>query len=313
MVIEQLQGLHTIFTRRFLFNALLPTLIFVSVDAAAVILFMDAWPTTSAWWGNLDLPSQAILAISYLAAIWFLAVAVASQWRGIVRLYEGYPALALCSWLHIPAPGVTWHRDRLRTLQGSDPYSVYTYYPGQRYDDVLPTRLGNILRAAEKYPIDRYGIDPIIYWPRLYPFLPEAFQRDFEEFTRDYEFPLVVSILSLGSGVLCGVAALLTGQRPIVFIAVVVGLFAVAYGAYLVAIPGAVEMAEQQRVAFDLYRGLILEAWPTVEDVQDDGEAYEAITDFVVQNANPRWSAAQTRHRERSTGQQPPNPPDQGR
>lgn len=32
---------------------------------------------------------------------------------------------------------------------------------------ILPTRFGNILRAAETYPANRYGIDAVELWPRL--------------------------------------------------------------------------------------------------------------------------------------------------
>src|SRR3954451_16208119 len=59
--------------------------------------------------------------------------------------------------------------------------------------------LGNVLLAGERYPLERYGVDPIFFWPRLYPLLPEQFQRDYEEFVTEYEFPLVVSTLAFGT------------------------------------------------------------------------------------------------------------------
>ena len=40
-------------------------------------------------------------------------------------------------------------------------------------DMVMPTRLGNVLRAAEMYPTERYRIDTWVIWPRLYLLLPE--------------------------------------------------------------------------------------------------------------------------------------------
>ena len=45
---------------------------------------------------------------------------------------------------------------------------------GQR----MPTRLGNILRAAELRPADKYGLDTLICWPRLWMILPENVRKD---------------------------------------------------------------------------------------------------------------------------------------
>ncbi len=40
-------------------------------------------------------------------------------------------------------------------------------------DRLLPTALGNVMRAAEDLPGTRYGLDAIALWPKLYPLLPK--------------------------------------------------------------------------------------------------------------------------------------------
>jgi hypothetical protein len=46
---------------------------------------------------------------------------------------------------------------------------------------LLPTRLGNILRAAEDHCAAKYGLDAIICWPRLWLLLPEATKTELSQ------------------------------------------------------------------------------------------------------------------------------------
>jgi hypothetical protein len=102
------------------------------------------------------------------------------------------------------------HKAKLRQLwdgaedEGVEPdaHEAYPRYPlTEDEEDVLPTRLGNILLAAERYPLSRYGMDTIYFWPRLFPLLPEKFQNEYEEFILNYEFPLVVAFESMVAAV----------------------------------------------------------------------------------------------------------------
>lgn len=43
---------------------------------------------------------------------------------------------------------------------------------------LLPTRLGNVLRASEEYPYIRYGLEPITVWPRLWLLLSENTKKE---------------------------------------------------------------------------------------------------------------------------------------
>jgi hypothetical protein len=310
MLSEQLQGLQTVFTRRFLFNALLPTLVALTINVVCLAVFSGGWPSVGRWWMDLDILTRAVAVLGYLAAVWFVAVAVAAQWRAIVRFFEGYPLRAIASRFHLPTPGVRWHQKNLRWLRNevARGEQAYYLYPRERWvDDVLPTRLGNILLAAERYPIERYGVDPVIFWPRLYPLLPAEFRQDYEEFVRDYEFPLTLAALASLTGAICGLGAFVTGQSPATFALAFAGPLIVAYAAYCLALPSAIEMAEQQRTAFDLYRGRLLAAWPTVADVTDELEAFGQITDFVVANAPAGWSVAHERRRSRHADEAAPS------
>ncbi len=68
-------------------------------------------------------------------------------------------------------------------------------------DLVLPTKLGNILRAAEVYPLTRYNMDSVVMWPRMVHAASTANQGDNfmakVDFSNDQcSFLLNVSLLS---------------------------------------------------------------------------------------------------------------------
>ncbi|SRR6266487_847260 len=305
MVPELLAQLSAVLSRRFLFNAFLPTLVFFSLLASVIAASVGPLSRLAGWWVGLDVLSKALTVLAYIAASWFLAAAVASQWRGIVRLFEGYPVLLLP---RSRVPGLRWHEARRRLLwdgagaddSDADPDIAYRRYPRLEDDaEVLPTALGNILLAGERYALSRYHMDAIYFWPRLYPLLPDQFKTDYEQFIVNYEFPLVVSFEAMLVAVIGGLTVLLTGGSPVLFSLWFGGGNLIAYAFYVLSFSSAEELAEQQRTAFDLYRHLLLEQWPTPTDVRDEGAAFEAIEEFIVWGDRPAWGRPQSLHHRR--------------
>lgn len=312
MIPSTLATLSTVFRRRFLFNALLPTTVFAGILTVVVITNVSSMQVVGSWWGQLDIISKAVALLVMSAVVWFLAVAVASQWRAIVQIFEGYPAVRLLGW---NAPGVSWHTQRRWELWEGDnddherAYHRYTLIEDASEPvedgDVLPTTLGNILLAGERYALSRYGMDTIQFWPRLFPLLPADFRTEYEEFIVDYEFPLVVAFLSAATGTAGGAVTLLCGGSPVVFAGCFVGGALIAYLFYALSFSAAEELAEQQRTAFDLYRHLLLEQWPTPPDVRDERAAFTQIADFIVTNSPRAWGPPQSLHRRRHRRGQP--------
>lgn len=286
MITEAFQQLAGVFSRRFFFNALLPTFVFTTLTIGVVAVTGLSGTAVSAWWARLDLLSRILLVLVYLALVYFLSAAVASQWRNIVRVFEGYPFLSLAKRRNWPLVGQGWHLRRwaeLRTEEKGDQAARYYRYPLDFNEvDVLPTRLGNILLAGERYAASRYGIDTIYFWPRLYPLLPEQFQRDYEDAVIRYQFPLVVALESIVSTTMCAAVLLVAHVSVALFLGVLLGGSAIGYSAYVLSLSSATGMAELQRAAFDLYRDRLLSAWPAVRDVTDQKTAFRKIEQFVV-------------------------------
>lgn len=297
---QALTDLATLFRRRFLFNALLPTFVFTSLTVAVVVHSTSSLPDAAKWWTELDTFSKILVALVYIGGTWFLATAVASQWRGIVRLFEGYPAVALAERLHLPVPGRAWHQQRMLALRvgpTANAAEAYRLYPASHARSrILPTRLGNVLLAAERYPADRYGVDPIRFWPRLFPLLPERFRTDYEEFLIQQEFPLVIAFLSAVTAVLTGAVLLVTQGSPLLFVFCFGGGLLVAFAFYRLSESGARALGEQLRTAFDLYRDRLLDQWPTPADVRDEREAFALIHRFMLLGNPPDWEKPQDAH-----------------
>jgi hypothetical protein len=70
-------------------------------------------------------------------------------------------------------------------------------------DLFLPTKFGNILKASEAYPRDRYNIDAVPIWPRLVNVIPDKFFGFLDQKNNQLSFLLNCSVLSLLFSIAC--------------------------------------------------------------------------------------------------------------
>ncbi len=64
-------------------------------------------------------------------------------------------------------------------------------------NQTMPTRLGNILRAAERRPLEKYGLDAIVCWPHLWLILPDAVKTDLQATRADLDSAVRIWLWSL--------------------------------------------------------------------------------------------------------------------
>jgi hypothetical protein len=129
-------------------------------------------------------------------------------------------------------------------------------YPQHQTWRTLPTRLGNVIAAAEEYSGHLYKMDSVTLWPYLTPILTkEGYAPFIEKEKATFDFLLNMTVLTLLFGVeLAYLEVLFNGfhWRPV---ALRLGLaIAIAFGFYLLSIQGALGWGITIRTAFVLYR-----------------------------------------------------------
>lgn len=68
---------------------------------------------------------------------------------------------------------------------------------------ILPTEFGNKLRASEAYSGTRYGIDGVLFWPRLMHVIPKSYQEVIEMTRNELSFLVNLSLLAALFSFLC--------------------------------------------------------------------------------------------------------------
>ena len=139
--------------------------------------------------------------------------------------------------------------------------------------DYLPTKTGNILRAGERRPLEKYGLDALVVWPRLWLLLPA-----------DTCGELSQARSALDSTVASLIWGLLFASFTAVAWWALPAAIAVALAIYLYWIPDrAAVFADLLESAFDVHRGLLYRSlrWPLPENPRDEHASGEQITSYL--------------------------------
>jgi hypothetical protein len=115
---------------------------------------------------------------------------------------------------------------------------------------LLPTRLGNTLRAAEDEAGQRYGLATVTMWPRLYPYLSDRLTQMVDDARNQLDLTVRLCVV-LGIAALISTALLAAHGWWLTVPAVTAALSWVAYRA---AVRAAASYGQTLRQAFDLHR-----------------------------------------------------------
>jgi hypothetical protein len=117
----------------------------------------------------------------------------------------------------------------------------------------MPTAFGDILRAAEDGVRARYGLDPVVCWPRLYPVLPDGLRADLGAARGNVDATLRIAALAGLYALVWTVWSLAAGWWILAPLVLGAGVLA-AWMGYRAAVTAAVPYADLIRAAFDLHR-----------------------------------------------------------
>ena len=262
-----------------------------------------------------SLYGQLVIVVGALVLITVLAYLLQPFTRTIVRFYEGYWPLHLrgffvaLPWL---GEGKIWKdKSKKRTeAEEKQDWSEYNHQHVQlfygfsyRSDRLMPLRLGNVLRAAEDYSKLAYGMDSVFWWPRLWPLLPEAVQKDIDESVTPMvamlNFSTLIMLVGLGSAVYLGqMGKWLQG------LTVFVGGIILALVSYWSTVAQAQSYGEKIRSAVDLYRFCLLKSLhqSLPKNLSMEAELWEQLMLWLYNGDRGAISAMEYDHSSRRDG-----------
>lgn len=141
-------------------------------------------------------------------------------------------------------------------------------------DRFMPTRIGNILRAAELRPTRKYGLDAIVVWPRLWLTLSDSTRQE---------------LIAARSGLDGAVAASIWGVLFCAFSAWTLWCIHVGLGVAVAAVVGwiparAEVFGDILEAAYDMNRNALYQQlrWPLPKDPYSERAHGERLTRYLL-------------------------------
>lgn len=177
-------------------------------------------------------------------------------------------------------------------------------------DNIMPTRLGNILRASEMYAYERYRIEEITIWPRLFNVLPSEYINTLEEKHNQFMFLINSAFLAFATSLiglffsLLGLPLLVSLPlieqiapqvagffsigfdfiSPLGYFLISATLFGFGFILYEIAVNSARDLSVFICASFDLYRGKLLTQlnWIPPKTINDERLLWDDLSRFLA-------------------------------
>jgi hypothetical protein len=272
-----------------------PALVFWLGGLAAWIVHRGSLPAATRQLDGLSRQGTGVQVAALLAALLALAgsgIVVGGLATPVLRLLEGYwPRWAEPVRLRLSrrlaeragAEAPEWQKAYQQIQQPdkmtNEDLAAYTRLERRRRRRpsapafFMPTPIGNILRAAERRPVDKYGLDPVVLWPRLWPLLPGTMRSDLLAARASLDRAAVAAVWGM---LFCAFGSLTWWTIP-------VGL-AVAAIAVAAVVPGRAQaFGDLMEAAYDQYRTALYTQlrWPLPANPRAEHEAGQELTAYL--------------------------------
>jgi hypothetical protein len=255
------------------------------------------WKSSEQWLKQQSEPIQTALLVGGLLIVTASAFVIQRFDLLVLRFLEGYwPRWMrpLKHWLiQRQTPQMNRAKNRLQDLAGKqnqqdltaeelDEYisldSQLMQFPAQT-EKLMPTRLGNLLRAAEMRPLNKYELDAVICWPRLWLVLPDSVKKELQEARAELNTAARVWLWSL----------LFLIWTVWAWWAAPVGLLSALF-AYRWALDAAATYCDLLESAFDLHRTDLYKAlrWPIPANPVEERELGRQLTVYLRRGYYPK-------------------------
>lgn len=287
---------------RFLLAVLLPVLVAAGASGGVALAATGSTPGDALRaWQRYSASGQLLAALCVLLGLVAAAYLLALFHLPFLKLLEGYwPETAPLRGLrerrtarHRRRAEALWrqvadlHAEGARLRGSALATRLLTAYPPRPRlaDGCLPTALGNRLRAAEFYPLERYGIDAVVIWPRLVPLVPAEATARVAAARTALDSTVTLLGLAMAFGTVWPLVLLATGG-PGPLTALTLLAWPLAWGAYRAALHAATAYGQEVAVTFDLHRQelprhLGLDA---VADAAAERRRWDDLAQFYLRN-----------------------------
>ena len=283
-----LENLGSKLAERWLSTILTPAFIFWGGGLAAWI-YRHGWLSLETWFVKQSQIAQIALLIIALLSLLTSALIVQYCELAVLRILEGY----WFRWLReLRYYFITIQQKRKYKLdrqfqlliariedkkQPLTPEEIEEY---ARLDGILhyfpihlmPTKFGNILRAAEERPKNQYGLDTFICWPRLWLLLPDSVKTELTE-----------ARVTLNTGARIWLWSLLfLVWTPLAWWVVPIGIIS-ALLAYKWLLNAAIIYGDLLESAFDIYRFELYKVlrWSLPNSPEEERQLGEQLTTYL--------------------------------